>query len=351
MSHANNHQQPLPLLPYLCQASAILGLVLVGELLALVLVLAQTNTPLSWSTLGAVSMVTQWIMLSSALALCQLRGLLNRLNTITSGCLAYGICLLISAVVLWAAQLITFQPFDVSLWLKSFLIAAIFSGILLRYLYVQQQLSNQQQAELQSRLQSLQSRIRPHFLFNSMNTIASLISINPAAAEKAVENLSDLFRSNLQDADLVPLMDEITLCRRYIDIEQMRLAERLQMVWNIQEPITNIQVPSLFLQPLVENAIYHGIQRLTSGGAVVLTIAETNEQIHIRIENPIPVLSASETDRGHHIALANIEHRLQLHYKNKAQISTEKDESNKQFIVDIVLPISTDSTDHNNPIK
>ena len=338
MKQAHNHKHALPLLPYLCEASAILGLVLVGELLALVLVLAQTNTPLSWSTLGFFSIVIQWIMLSSAMVLCQLRDLLNRLNPLTSGCLAYGMCLLISAVVLWASQLITFQPFELQTWLKSVLIAAIFSGILLRYLYLQQQLSNQQQAELQSRLQSLQSRIRPHFLFNSMNTIASLISIDPVAAEKAVENLSDLFRGNLQDAGLVPLADEIALCRRYIDIEQMRLADRLEMVWNIQEPITNMQVPSLFLQPLIENAIYHGIQRLTRGGKVVLSITEAHEHIYIHIENPIPVLAASETDRGHHIALANIEHRLQLHYKNKAQMKTEKDERNKQFIVDIVLP-------------
>jgi two-component system sensor histidine kinase AlgZ len=341
----NNDKQTAPLLPYLCEAPALLGLIIVGELLAFVLVLAESQSLMSWSKFGNISMIVQWIILSSALLLCQLRHRLNGMDAISSGCLAYSICLLISATVLWIAQLITLEPFNFILWLKYFLIAAIFSGILLRYLYVQQQLRNQQQAELQSRLQSLQSRIRPHFLFNSMNTIASLISIDPQAAEKAVENLSDLFRSNLQDADLVPLADEITLCQRYIDIEQMRLADRLTMVWDISDPIPEISVPSLFLQPLLENAIYHGIQRLPEGGKVTLSIREDTNTIYINIANPTPILSASETDEGHHIALTNIKNRLQLHYKNKATINTKQSAQNNCFTVDISLPKKSNQND------
>lgn len=333
-------ENPLPLLPYLCSSSAIFSLVLVGELLALVLVLANGEQMFSWAQLGSISMVVQWILLTSALVLCQFREVLNRLHPIVSGCLAYSLCLLISALVLWAAQLATFAPFDSIQWFKSMLITAICSGILLRYLYVQQQLSNQQKAESQARLKSLQARIRPHFLFNTMNTIASLISIDAGAAEKAVEDLSDLFRSSLQDVDTVTLADELKVCRHYINIEQMRLADRLEMVWNIEEPVANILIPSLLLQPLLENAIYHGIQRLPGGGKIVLDIYKKDDVVQVFIVNPIPVLSASQKDHGNQIALANTQNRLQLHYKENVSFRAEIDNDNSQFVVAMKLPMA-----------
>lgn len=337
----NQASQTLPLLPYLCQPSAILSLVLIGELLAIVLLLAGNNMIFSWSKLGAISLVIQWIMLSSALILCQVRPLINRLKPVWSGILSYGICLSIVAIVLTVAQLVSLEPFNVLVWLKGFLMGAIFSGILLRYLYLQQQLSNQQQAELQARLQSLQSRIRPHFLFNSMNTIASLISINPQAAEKTVEDLSSLFRSSLQQPGLVSLSDEIELCRRYMAIEQQRLGNRLEMLWNIDVPLPDIQVPSLFLQPLLENAIVHGIQNLPDGGAISLSIGlnddgNKNQKISIVIENPIVTANLDTADEGNHIALSNIEHRLNLHYKKEASIKITK--SKQSYRVDIMIP-------------
>jgi two-component system sensor histidine kinase AlgZ len=266
LSMREEPEQPLPLLPYLCSPSAILSLVLTGELLALVLVLADYSLSFSWVSLGITSMIIQWIVLSCALVLCQSRALLNRLSLRLSGCLAFSFCCVIAASILWISPLLISTPVDTGLWVRSTTIAVIFSGILLRYLYLQQQLSNQQQAELQSRIQSLQSRIRPHFLFNSMNTIASLINLDPETAEKTVEDLSDLFRSSLQNPGLVHLSEEIELCRRYIAVEKIRLAERLTMEWDFEEKIFSALVPSLFLQPLLENAIGHGLQLLIKGG-------------------------------------------------------------------------------------
>jgi two-component system sensor histidine kinase AlgZ len=329
----------LPLLPYLCQPSAILGLVLVGELLALVIVLIEAGSGISWSQFGAVSMVVQWIVLGSALVLCQLRGVLNRLAPLPSGCLAYGLCLVISAIVLWLAQLATFQPFDSWLWFKYMLVAAIFSGILLRYLYLQQQLSNQQQVELQTRLQSLQARIRPHFLFNSMNTIASLIAIDPPAAEKAIENLSQLFRANLQDVDANSLDEELDICRHYIAIEQIRLADRLRVNWQLEDPLPRLTVPPLLLQPLLENAIHHGIQRLSEGGEIVMSVGTQGQRVLIAIENPIPAEAVAHTDHGNQVALKNVQHRLQLYYNQKAKLKIIKDETNHTFRVEIQLPL------------
>lgn len=346
-----SHSLPLPLLPYLCQPAAILSLVLIGELLAIVLLLARggvsvTVSPFSWSALGTISLVVQWIILGSALVLCQTRRFINRLKPLWSGLLSYGICLLIVALVLTAAQLVSLEPFNVLTWFKGFLIGAIFSGILLRYLYLQQQLSNQQQAELQARLQSLQSRIRPHFLFNSMNTIASLIGINPQAAEKTVEDLSSLFRSSLQQPSLVNLKEEIDLCRRYIAIEQQRLGERLHMIWNIDDNLPETMVPSLFLQPLLENAIIHGVQGLPDGGSICLCISSSiktanksrreDRSISIVLENPVASVPSNEVDSGNHIALDNIEHRLQLHYGKAATLKTIRDE--QHYRVEIIIP-------------
>src|SRR5690606_15741716 len=127
--------------------------------------------------------------------------------------------------------------------------------------YLTQQLRLRQKAELEARIQALQSRIRPHFLFNSMNSIASLIGIDPQAAEAAVEDLSGLFRASLgQSSAEVSLDDEFELCRRYLRMEQLRLGERLRVRWDVDAVPTTLPIPALSLQPLLENAIYHGIQ-------------------------------------------------------------------------------------------
>lgn len=337
---SNKQEQSLPLLPYLCSPSAILGLVLIGELLALVLILARFSTHFSWISLGTTSMTIQWIVLSCALVLCQLRDLLNRLSLRLSGCLAFSLCIVIAAFILYASQLLIATPFDIDSWARSTAIAAIFSGILLRYLYLQQQLSNQQQAELQSRIQSLQSRIRPHFLFNSMNTIASLIRLDPKTAEKTVEDLSDLFRSSLQNPGLVDLTEEVTLCRRYLAIEKIRLDERLIMVWDIDPALPKALVPSLFLQPLLENAICHGVQLLIEGGTIILSIKKDSQTLYITISNPVPEIKKRRRTNGNKIALSNIKNRLQLHYGDKAQLTTVLDDETNQHLVSIELPIS-----------
>jgi two-component system sensor histidine kinase AlgZ len=339
MNMGDEQEQPLPLLPYLCSPPAILGLVLIGELLALVLILADYSLSFSWASLGIMSMIIQWIVLSCALALCQLRPLLNRLSIGLSGCLAFSLCALIAAIILWISPLLISVPFDMGLWARSTTIAAIFSGILLRYLYLQQQLSNQQQAELQARIQSLQSRIRPHFLFNSMNTIASLINLDPKTAERTVEDLSDLFRSSLQNPGLVSLGDEIELCRSYIAIEQIRLAERLIMEWDFDAAVPSALVPSLFLQPLLENAIGHGVQLLIKGGTIKLSIKKDMQMLYINIANPVPKIKDRRKSKGNQIALGNIKKRLHLHYGEQANLETELCDQTNQYLVTIRLPI------------
>jgi len=331
------------LLPYLCSAPAVFGLVLIGELIASALVLMDTSiNAFSWAQLGYVSMVVQWIVLLSALVLCRLSLPLARLSPLLGGAIAYVSVLSIALVIICGASWLLNADI---LWLdviKYMLLTAIFSGILLRYLYVQQQLRLQQQAELQSRIQALHARIRPHFLFNSMNAVASLIPVNPVLAEKVVEDLSEVFRMSLQQASLIPLEKELDLCRRYVDIEQVRLGERLGVEWQLAEDISDIQVPSFILQPLIENAIYHGVQRLPDGGVVNISLTLDDKQLMLAVQNPTPVFTDNNTDhllpdndndnaddnkttnkKTNQMALANITHRLQAHYGDSAAVETK----------------------------
>lgn len=321
------------LLPDLCSNTSLVGLIIAGELLALALTLVQT--PLmyfSWEIFGYISLLVQWIILVSAWGLCHFSSYLSRFSTVVAGALAYGFMLFISVIVLSVAWWLiqgTWLEF-----LKSLLLAAIFIGLFLRYLYLQQQLRKQQQAELHARIQALHARIRPHFLFNAMNAVVSLIPVNPDLAEKVIEDLCALFRVSLQETALVTLDQEIDLCRHYVAIEQVRLGERLQVHWQCEHSTAqgHIQVPSLLLQPLLENAISHGIGRLPSGGTVQMQTHVQGDALTVVVTNPVP--HASHHNRGtdnlpnmknNHMALDNIRHRLQAHYGSGASIVTEQD--------------------------
>ncbi|MBX2809987.1 MAG: histidine kinase [Cellvibrionaceae bacterium] len=335
MALHHNHQQE-PLLPELCAPTTLLALIIIGELLSLTLLLFNnTATFIDWAAFGSLSMLIQWILLTSVLLLCHLRPFLNRCHPIINGSLAYGSCLLIAALILWLTQWLFSTGFNVSLWFKHWLIAGIVSGILLRYLYLQQQLSNHRQAELQSHLKALQARIKPHFLFNSMNTIASLVRIDAAKAETAIEDLSELFRANLQMPGLVSLEQEITLCRRYIAIEQMRLGDRLQINWDYPLPLPKIHIPSLSLQPLLENAIVHGIEPMIDGGTVNMSIITQKTQVIIAINNP-RTSHANDTP-GHQLAQHNLAKRLSLHFGNKSKMKIEQHP--KYYQVHLTLPL------------
>lgn len=337
------------LLPNLCSTPSVLGLVLVGELLAVVLVLVQAPlSHFSWAVLGVMSLLVQWIVLLSAALLCQLSNSLNRASAVKGGLAAYGLVLLISLIVLIMAQWFLYRFLVPAELFKNMLIAAIVAGIMLRFLYIQQQLRVQQQAELQARIASLHARIRPHFFFNTLNAVASLIPVKPGQAERMIEDLSQLFRASLKEPHLVPLSEEIDICRRYIAIEQIRLGDRLSVVWedSLDGSGDSYSLPSLILQPVIENAIYHGIQRLPEGGEVTIKIKMLDDQLLIHVINPLPVLSDTGTDKlpelkGNQMAIDNIRHRLQAHYEGNARLETRE---NSNFY-EVILSLPTEITD------
>jgi two-component system sensor histidine kinase AlgZ len=227
-----------------------------------------------------------------------------------------GVILGVTALYSWVSNQLLVLNIDqnFSLFLiKNLLISAIIGMLLLRYFFLQFQWREQKQAELRARIEALQARIRPHFLFNSMNTIASLISINPEQAEEAVLDLSSLFRATLNNqVMLIPLDDEISLCRRYLNIEALRLGKRLHIDWQLEtnelSNQNNLKIPPLTLQPLVENAIYHGIQSRTEGGTITIKSHYKHDTVYILISNPYE--PSLDKHQGNHIALDNIRSRL-----------------------------------------
>lgn len=322
-------------LPDLCQAQSILFLVLVAELLVLVLVLASSSLlTFSWSRLGLTSLFVQWVVLTSATVLCNIRPLLMRMSipyaTLVGYIIIISLTLLFSILGEWIIMLPEqrWQLEQTGNVTRNLIVAGVMTGIAFRYFYLQHQLRRQEQAELNSRIQALQSRIRPHFLFNSMNIIASLISVDPVTAEEVVEDLSMLFRASLNQSSDKPvaLAEELDLCQKYVHIESLRLDERLTVTWNIDVDPTQVKIPLLTLQPLLENAIYHGIQPLPKGGEVQVDISVQDNKLVASITNPMPE-KTQQPAQGNRMALDNIRRRLEATYGASASIISLQDKN------------------------
>jgi two-component system, LytTR family, sensor histidine kinase AlgZ len=196
-------------------------------------------------------------------------------------------------------------------------------------------------AIVEARLQALQARIRPHFLFNSINGVLSLVRSDPRRAEDALLDLADLFRVLMRDnRDLTPLIDEVTLCRQYLDLEKLRLGERLVVEWNVKSMPEDALVPPLFLQPLLENAVYHGIEPSTEPGTITINIFLTRGEVHAILRNPYRA-DGGRHHAGNKMALANIRERLALHFD--AEASLESRVLRDSYEVHIRMPYRTES--------
>ena len=323
-------------LPDLCKAQSILFLVLISELLVFVQVLFSSDFfSFDWMELGLASLFIQWLVLVSAALLCNIRPWLMGMSVARATTIAYGLILLTTLLFSLAAEMVLVilegrDGFAIEAWgrvLRNLVIALIMTGIVFRYFFLTHQLRLQEQAELNSRIQALQSRIRPHFLFNSMNIIASLIAVDPELAEEVVEDLATLFRASLSEASGHPvkLSEEIDLCDRYVHIESLRLDDRLEVEWRIHVDTDQVRIPMLTLQPLLENAIYHGIQPLPEGGKVTVSIAESGGLIEIVMTNPVGP-GESRHEKGNHMALDNIRNRLAAVYGPRASLLTSRTE-------------------------
>jgi two-component system sensor histidine kinase AlgZ len=192
----------------------------------------------------------------------------------------------------------------------------------------------------EARLQALQARIRPHFLFNSINAVLSLIRQEPKRAEGALEDMADLFRVLMADnRDLSTLEREVELTRQYLSLEQLRLGERLRVEWHIENMPGDALIPPLVLQPLVENAVYHGVEPSADPGTVSVNAYEARDEVHLVLRNPYP--RQGNHHSGNKMALANIRERLSLHFDAEASLRTTV--THDAYQVHITLPYRTDA--------
>jgi len=186
----------------------------------------------------------------------------------------------------------------------------------------------------EARLQALQARIRPHYLFNSLNTVLGLMRAEPRKAESTLENLADLFRVFMRDTrELVPLDDDVVTCKQYLAIEQLRLGDRLRVNWQLDEMPGDALLPSLLLQPLLENAVHHGIEPRTEPGEIRIVITRPGERVRVEIVNP----GAEEQPArpGNQMALSNVRERLMLLYDMEAELKTIVEDGEFRLLLEI----------------
>jgi two-component system, LytTR family, sensor histidine kinase AlgZ len=192
---------------------------------------------------------------------------------------------------------------------------------------------------VEARLQALQARIRPHFLFNSLNAVLALIRRDPRRAERALEDLADLFRTLMAEPrQFVRLADEIALLERYAGLEQLRLGERLRITWELDAAPSDALLPPLVLQPLLENAVFHGVEPGTATGEVLVHIERRGDRVFARIENPY--IEEQQRRAGNRMALDNIRERLALFFDAEARIKTSA--SDARYRVEIEMPYKPD---------
>lgn len=340
-------------LPDFCSVRVVLLVVVIGELIAFIMALAPAQAAGErWTNLGMISLFVQWVGLSCAALLCASGRWLRR--TSDRRATVYGYALILSVTALLSEAVVQLNGYlgsialvtagqHIDFLLRNLAIGFIVATVTLRYFYVQHQSKQHIEAVSQARFEALQARIRPHFLFNSMNTIASLTRRQPAVAERVVEDLADLFRATLGDVRrMTCLRDELDLARRYLNIETLRLGDRLTVEWHGERLPGDALLPAFTLQPLIENAIYHGIEPLAGGGTIRLAGAVDNGRVEITITNPVAPepagrdSGAAARQDGNHIALANIRARLEAYFDDGAQLTTRR--ADGDFVATVTFP-------------
>jgi two-component system sensor histidine kinase AlgZ len=337
-------------LPNFCTSRTTLAIVLIVELTAFVLTLARQSVVVDfWTDLVRTSLFLLWIGLGCAALLCVLRSALSRLTVAAGSAAVLALIAALVAVVSLCAYLIgrshlvvdsggtaLFPSDPRGFVLRNVCIGLVVSGLALRYFYVAHEWRHNVELRAAARVHALQARIRPHFLFNSMNTIAALTRTDPPRAEGAVQDLADLFRATLSDKhDTITLAEELEVARTYQRMEQLRLGKRLQVEWKTDSLPGTALVPGLMIQPLLENAIYHGIEPRPEGGRVTISGEISGGLITLVVRNP---LGAGPQQRdGNRLALANIRERLELLYGERALMKSGNFDG--EYIVTLRFPL------------
>jgi len=323
-------------LPEFCRLSTLFTVVVVAELMVFVLVISQPSGVDRWTALSLYSLFVQWITLSSCILLCFSRPLLERLDPRLSALICWLLILLVTFVMGELAYRTLAQVIDqphLEFQLRNLSIASITAAMVLRYFYLQHLWRQRLETSTQARIQALQARIRPHFLFNSLNTITAMIRRRPREAESAVEHLAELFRASLSaGSGFTTLAEELRLTRNYLSLETLRLEERLGIDWRTDALPANAWMPQLILQPLLENAVYHGIEPLLEGGTVSLSGRLNGDTVVIEIRNPLTSRDGGGT-AGNGMAQSNVRERLRLAFGKAASFNAGQDQDGYSVVL------------------
>jgi len=314
-------QKPeLPALPDLRNLGTILRVLIAVNGAALVIALARAPrlSLVVGEWVSLLAFVEPHLLLELAV-LWLVQPLLIRLPYATAAASVAAVTVVVAFVVHIPAVAYS-AAFDAAGVVKQVLLGLIAVAALLAYFHLRARALSP--AITEARLQALQARIRPHFLFNSINAVLSLVRSEPRRAEVALEDLAELFRVLMRDnRDLAPLADEVELCRQYLDLEKLRLGERLAVDWNVKSMPGDALVPPLMLQPLLENAVYHGIEPSSERGTVSINIFLSRDEIHAVLKNPYRASGGSHHS-GNKMALANVRERLALHFDAEASLDS-----------------------------
>jgi two-component system sensor histidine kinase AlgZ len=350
--HSQAVNAPIPdvasdLIPDFCRWRPLLLLAFILELVAIVLTLSAGIGANVWDRFFMTSLFLQWTGLCSGAVLCFARNWLRHTPVEVMFLVAWVLLVAVNGVISVAGYELLLrvdqgfalrpEPREGFLF-RHLCIGAIVSLLVLRLFWLQQQWRQQVLSEGRSRYEALQARMRPHFLFNSLNSIAALVGSRPAEAETLIEDMAELMRSGLEArARLVPLAEELTLARAYLRIEQARLGERLTVHWEVEPEAETLEVPLLSVQPLIENAVYHGIERLPTPGTIGVRARRDGTTLHIEVSNPRPD-AAAPPHQGQRIAVDNIAQRLALIY-GEGQARLELGADGDRFVSRLTLPI------------
>lgn len=340
------------LLPDFCSAPVVINVVIIAEMLAFMTTIITRRISVTLlEDLLLISLFVQWIALTSVAVLCYARHYLNRLPRLRAVGMAYALLLLVtlgvSEAAVWllygTSRLDTPRPdWYAYFHIQNFTMSVLVNALALRYLLAKHELRRRTLSEARAKIQALQSRIRPHFVFNSLNIIASLARNEPARAEAAIEDMADLFRMMLsEDEQLVPIKKEIDVAKKYVALETLRLDQRLRVEWDIGTFPRKAAMPVLTLQPLLENAVRHGIEALPAGGTIGVKLWEDSGNIHVRVDNPFPAKPKARAESPTQ-SLDDMRQRLRSHYGEAARLETGGD--GNWFSVTAIIPMRGGNT-------
>ncbi len=337
----------LSYLPNLCVLQALLRAVLAAELLAMVLALVVATDLRDFVVnLGLHSLFVLWVTLASMFTLCFVGRFLTNpsvlqassivfATTATFTLIASALGLLMSGGSDAANDLVASALFV----FKNLVISLVITLVLLRYFYIHGQWEETVEADSAAKYDALQARMRPHFLFNSLNTIAHLVHIDPNKAEAALLDLADIMRLTLDKRSRIALKEELELTLAYLRMESLRLGEkRLHIKLDMDQnslPL-DMDIPPFLLQPLVENAVYHGVQPRQDGGLVTVSLYDAGDRLDVCVTNPLPPSGMSTHTKGNHIAQENMVKRLHLAYGDRANLKIQKNV--QQYRVSFSIP-------------